>query len=69
MILSIGDATGPLLPCNDFSAKWTSSLFLMYIGLILMDIHDMNGVLLSLVIIFKKGTNQKCEMWNAEEYT
>ena len=43
MILSIGDATGPLLPCNDFSLTWTSSLFLMYIGLILMDIHDMNG--------------------------
>ncbi len=44
MILSIGDATGPLLLCKDFSAKWNSSLFLMYIDLILMDIHDMNAL-------------------------
>ena len=44
MILSIGDATGPLLPCNDFSAKWTSSLFVMYIDHILVDIHDIDGV-------------------------
>ena len=42
MILSIGDATGPLLLCKDFSAKWTSCLFLMYIGHILVGIHDMN---------------------------
>ena len=42
MILSIADATSPLQLCKDFSAKWTSCLFLMYIGHILKDIHDMN---------------------------
>ena len=43
MILSIGDATCPLLLCKVFSAKWTFSLFLMYISHIMVGILELDG--------------------------